>query len=232
MTTSARYAVYLVPPRESRLWKLGCEWLGRDPESGEVFAPPEVEGCAPEKQQRLIRSARMYGFHATMKPPFQLAEGVDEGRLADEVARLAASIRSYSMPALKMDRLGGFVALVPAEPNEALADLASRCVTELDAMRAPMDDEERERRLTTRLSDRQRELMERWGYPYVLEEFRFHMTLTDRLDENDAALLVPWIGEYFAEVLQSGALLAELAIFMQPGAGKDFVLRRRTTFGH
>ena len=41
---------------------------------------------------------------------------------------------------------------------------------------------ELERRGLDSLSERQRGNFERWGYPYIFDEFRFHMTLSCRLD--------------------------------------------------
>jgi len=37
------------------------------------------------------------------------------------------------------------------------------------------------RRRTLRLTAEQDAMLARWGYPYVLEDFRFHMTLTGSL---------------------------------------------------
>jgi hypothetical protein len=44
-----------------------------------------------------------------------------------------------------------------------------------------MFDAERNRRLAQPLTARQIGHLDRWGYPYVFEDFRFHMTLTARL---------------------------------------------------
>ena len=40
---------------------------------------------------------------------------------------------------------------------------------------------ELERRRKAGLSAAQEKMLLRWGYPYVLDEFRFHLTLTGRL---------------------------------------------------
>ena len=73
---SARFAVYLVPLSASALWERACRWLGRDPESGAVYAQPAVPGFAAEEIRALTQSPRNYGFHGTLKAPFRLAEGV------------------------------------------------------------------------------------------------------------------------------------------------------------
>ena len=53
-----------------------------------------------------------------------------------------------------------------------------------NAYRAPLSAADRERRIKAKLSPRQIELMDQWGYPYVLDEYRFHMTLTGALLDN------------------------------------------------
>lgn len=227
MQSHARYAVYLVPPQNSLLWNAGCRWLGRDAETRETFAPQDVPGFPAEKLVHATASPRLYGFHATLKAPFRLANGVDEAKLSAEIARLADSVGSFPMPALKVDRLNGFIALLLAGPGNALADLERRCVVELDALRAPMELAERARRLSARLSPRQREYLDRWGYPYVFDEFRFHMTLTERVDDATARVLVPWLGQNFQSALAEPLQSADLAVFVQPEPGTDFLLLER-----
>ena len=78
-----------------------------------------------------------------------------------------------------MELIGGFVAIVPATPSPGLDELAADCVTGFERFRLPMTAQERSRRLAAGLSQHQTANLERWGYPYVFEEFRFHMTLTD-----------------------------------------------------
>ena len=227
MKNDARYAVYLVPPRNSPLWNLGCRWLGRDPETQETFAPQDVQGFPVEKLLRVTASPRRYGFHATLKAPFRLADGVDEARLSAEIARLADSVGSFQMHALKVDRLNGFIALLLACPSEALADLERRCVVALDPLRAPMEEAERARRVSASLTPRQRDFLERWGYPYVFDEFRFHMTLTERVDDADAGLLMPWIVQNFHAALADQSQGLDIAMFVQPEPDKEFLLLRR-----
>jgi uncharacterized protein DUF1045 len=51
-----------------------------------------------------------------------------------------------------------------------------------DRFRRPLTSHEREQRLGAGLSERQIENLDRWGYPYVFEHFRFHLTLTGPID--------------------------------------------------
>jgi putative phosphonate metabolism protein len=229
--TATRYALYLVPSRDSLLWETGCRWLGRDPETGLQDSQPDVPRYQAQRIGQLTRSPRQYGFHATLKAPFMLAEGVDERQLMTQVAQLARSLPALVLPALQVDTISGFIALRPTGAAAQLAALEQRCVSALDALRAPLDAAERARRLGAGLTAHQKDLLERWGYPFVLDEYRFHMTLTQQLDDQDTALLLPWLRNLFAPALAVGTNQAELAVFQQSRPQADFLLQRRFPLG-
>lgn len=222
-----RFAIYLVPPAGSALWERGCRWLGRDPESGAVYAQPTVPGFAVDAIRTLTQSPRNYGFHGTLKAPFRLAQDVGARELLNNVGRLAGSLPALAMPALRVDRLHGFLALLPAGASTDVDALAAQFVTGLDALRAPIEPADRARRLASGLSARQQALLEQWGYPYVLDEFRFHMTISERLDPMEAERLRPWIEEWFAPALAEPSGAVDVGVFVQPGDGAEFTLRRR-----
>ena len=136
-----------------------------------------------QRLAEIIAEPRLYGFHGTLKAPIALAEDVSEGDFLEAVGRFAATQRGFAVPALELGELSGFLALVPAERCVELQDLADRCVVEFDDFRRPADEAELARRRAPGLSPRQDELLVRWGYPYVLEEWRFHLTLTGRLPD-------------------------------------------------
>jgi hypothetical protein len=73
--------------------------------------------------------------------------------------------------------------LVPAAPSQEPQKLAAEVVTSLDHLRAPLAAADRARRLKAPLTSRQIRHLDRYGYPYVLEDFRFHMTLTGPIGE-------------------------------------------------
>ncbi|HEX4987122.1 MAG TPA: DUF1045 domain-containing protein [Burkholderiales bacterium] len=224
---TARFAVYLVPPAASALWGQACRWLGRDPGLPGRIDQPQVPGLAAEALREITREAARYGFHGTLKAPFRLADGVDASVLAVRVERLAREHAGFRMPRLAVDVLDGFIALRPAAEVPELAALADGVVAGLDDLRAPLTDEERERRRPSMLGEHQRALLERWGYPYVFEEFRFHMTLTRRLKPAEDEKLRPWLRQWFDAALRALPAGADLGVFEQPAAGGDFVLRRR-----
>jgi putative phosphonate metabolism protein len=178
---SARYAVYYAPPAGSDLAELGDRWLGRNPRTGRALKQPGVRSIPPETLTRITESPRRYGFHATLKAPFRLADGWTEDGLLDAVAAFAQRTYAWSGPGLIVTPVDGFLALTPRLAAPALDALAADCVRAFDPFRAPLDDAEIQRRNPGHLTPRQRANLETWGYPYVFSEFRFHMTLTDRL---------------------------------------------------
>jgi len=172
-----RYAIFYAPPAGSALGDFGAAWLGWDAEAGERVIHPEIAGL-PLPVEELTESPRKYGFHGTLKPPFRLAEGVGQSDISAAIAELAAMLEPFATPPLVLRGLGRFVALVPSRPDAALAALAAESVRRLDHLRAPLSEAELARRRAAGLSAAQEANLTRWGYPYVLEEFRFHLTLT------------------------------------------------------
>jgi hypothetical protein len=137
-----------------------------------------VPSFSAERVRELTESPRLYGFHGTLKPPFHLADGAQPEQLYAAVRSLASEISSFSLESLELGWLDGFLALVPSEPSPQLSHLAAECVCRLDGFRAPPSNAELARRRFARLTGNQDKMLAQWGYPYVMEEFRFHMSLT------------------------------------------------------
>lgn len=217
-----RYAVYALPAPGSRLAAFGAGILGHDTASGRaVDHPAGLADLAPVTQ-----GARVYGFHATLKAPMRLAPGVAEDDLIAEAARIASAHPPVAVGGLTVAALGPFLALVPVAPPAGLGLLAAECVAALDALRAPMSEAERARRRPERLDARGRALLDRWGYPYVFEAFRFHMTLTDALPE---ASRMSWHERLAAAYAASGPeplTIDALCILRQDGADPFRLLAR------
>ena len=209
-----RYAIYYVPPEGSALAAFGSAWLGYDVESGGAVAQQDVDGVDVAE---VTAEPRRYGFHGTLKAPFALAEGVSEEALLAQAAALAAALRAAAGPRLMLSAIAGFLALVPDGPAPEVARLAEECLRGFDALRRPAE------RAAADLTPRQRAHLARWGYPYVLEEFRFHMTLTRRLESSERARIEPHLAARFpgAELVIAGIALCR----QQPGGA--FTLWRR-----
>lgn len=190
MTEGPRYAIYFVPGPDTELHRFGAAVLGYDCYSGTELAYPHDLGLDRAEWEALTQEPRRYGFHATLKAPFYLSPSCTEAQLAAAVENFVALGRVVPVIAPEVRLLAGFVAIVPREPSPAVDALAADCVTIFDAYRAPMSPQERARRAASRLSAAQLANLDRWGYPYLFGEFRFHMTLTGRLDakRRDAVL--------------------------------------------
>ncbi len=222
----ARYAIYYTPPRDSPLGRFGIAWLGWDHYLGQPVAPLETRALTHEQHVDVTASPRRYGFHATLKAPFRLTAGLDESELCDALADFAGTQAPVTIPGLVLATLGGFVALVPTQVPPGLADLADACVTLFDHFRLALDPADLARRRPAGLTPRQHALLDAWGYPYVLEEWRFHMTLTDTLQDRarEAVLeeLVPRVEAFACQPLCIGAV----ALFRQPDRETPFTVRR------
>ena len=226
---STRYAVYLAPPPDSPLWRFGSRVLGRDAATGEAIAGFAPRGVSQADWRALTAEPRRYGFHATLKAPFALVEGAASEELESAVAQLAASVAPFDLGALQVSALsfggGGFLALTPAAPPPALGELEARAVRELDRFRAPPTAAELARRRPDRLTPRQRGYLSAWGYPYVLEEFRLHFTLSGAM-ETPAPLAAAIAEAFAAAVVAPQVQIDALTLFVQQDGG-DFRLRRR-----
>ncbi len=226
-----RFAVYFAPAPDTPLWDFGTSWLGRDPERDIDLPRPDLPGLEDGDIARISASPRRYGFHGTLKPPFGLADGQDAEALYAAVAAFAASRVPFDIPALEMRSLDGFLALVPAGPGPALAALAGDCVATLDGFRAPPPANEMDRRRAHGLTARQEANLTRWGYPYVMEDFRFHLTLTDRLDPETLERALPILMDATVALTGTPVRVDSLALYHEPRPGADFRLVARFPFG-
>jgi putative phosphonate metabolism protein len=218
----ARLAVYYVPEPDDPLAEAGGAWLGRDAESGAVLRQPAIDGIA-----RLTASPRRYGFHATLKPPLRLASGAAPEDFVDAARELGRTVAPFVAPRLRIGLLDGFLAILQAEPSDALHALADRAVTGLDRFRAPPDEAELARRHPERLDERGRQLLQCFGYPHVLERWQFHMTLSERLDDAAAAMLPAKAAAHFAAALAQPRIIRSIALCAEPEPDADFTLIER-----
>jgi putative phosphonate metabolism protein len=177
MSSFTRYALYYAPP-EGPFARFGATWLGWDVAAGAPVPHPAIAGV---DVARVTETPRKYGFHATLKPPMRLAVGCEPDSLAQAAANLCARLAPVRLEGLALSRIGRFLALTPVGDARALNALAARLVADLDSFRAPPDAGELARRRAGGLSATQEAHLARWGYPYVMDEFHFHMTLSGPL---------------------------------------------------
>ncbi|MEZ5854133.1 MAG: DUF1045 domain-containing protein [Hyphomicrobiaceae bacterium] len=213
-----RFAVYFAPPPNAPLWRFGCATLGYDAATGEAIEHPTELATIDADWHGLTAEPRRYGFHATLKAPFEPRAGIDFAALQAEVARLATGLASVHLDGLEVAELGRFIALIPAAPSSTLQDLAGRLVTGLDHLRAPMSEADRARRERTPLSQRQRSYLDLYGYPYVLEEYRFHMTLTGPIEDAGRRRQIrDALAAHFQHTVPHGSTVIDaVSVFSQP----------------
>jgi hypothetical protein len=235
-----RYAAYFAPAYDSPWWQSGSAWLGRCAVSGRALKQPPVPGLDPLQQQRLTAAPRRYGWHATLRAPFALAPGIDLDTLRGQLRRIAGAQRPFTLPALKVTLLDGFLALQPGaaggspgnEARAAIDAVASACVRGLQQLAAPLAEEEVQRRRAGGLTAEEDALMLRWGYPYVLERFHFHLSLTGLLRDAApvaAAALHEAAVRWFAPL--PPCRFDSIALFAEPAPGADFVLLEHVALG-
>lgn len=225
-----RYAVYYAPDVDSDWWLFGNRWLGRDPLAGTPLDQPDLPGVAPQRLADLTADARRYGLHATLKPPFRLAPDSDLTQLDASIVRLAAMQRPFALGRIEVGMLGHFIALQLKDMPHELVDLASDCVQLLDAFRRAAPESEIARRRSAGLTATQDELLQRWGYPYVLSEWRFHMTLTGPVGRSEAVELLAWLRPHVERLNWTPLVVDGLCLFEETFPGAPFRLRRRYGF--
>ena len=216
-----RYAVFAVP--EGRFHGAGAAWLGWDSVAGKAQAQPVLPDL-PVPAEDLTKRPRRYGFHGTLKPPFRLANAENLPALKAAIAEIAAEAEPVEIAELKLTAMGRFLAFAPALPDAALTALAAHVVTRLEPFRAPLTASEMEKRRAARLSTRQASLLAQYGYPYVLDQFRFHLTLTGPVPDEARGAVAECLSAHFAPTLPAPFRIANLALMGQDAAGRFHLL--------
>jgi putative phosphonate metabolism protein len=222
MAAIPRYAIYYAPAPGTELDRFGAALLGYDAYTGSELAFPDgVLQMAPDWRD-LTQDPRKYGFHATLKAPFSLASDQTEVALVAACEAFAGTPRPIPLIKPVVDSISGFIAVMPGKPSAELELLAADCTRDFDPFRAPLTPEDRERRNPSKLTPRQRERLERWGYPYVMEDFRFHMTLTGRLPDQRREPILAMLRHRFSAIGLDTLAIDRIALFHQDNAQARF----------
>lgn len=216
-----RFAIYFAPSANSSLWDRAATWLGRDSATGETFDGP-VAGMDRNRLLNLTQSANRYGFHATIKPPMALVEGAAVYELRATLRDFARTKEPFSLGQLQIASLGGFLALVVPGVHDQLQDFAADVVETFEPLRAELSVKDKAARREKGLTPRQDELLEAYGYPYLFDEFRFHMTLTDRLDPSEHDEVQTAAQAWFGPELGNDVVFDRLALFHEAERGLPF----------
>ena len=226
-----RYAIYFTPEANDPLTRVAARWLGRDAFTGETMSPPAAEPLSASEVAFHTAAARRYGFHATLRAPFRLTEGRSEAALVESLDRFAATTSPVFVPRIELRRMDGFFAIVPAVPSGDLSRFAADIVQLSEPYRAPLTQAENERRNPDGLTPGQLKNLHKWGYPYVFEEFRFHMTLTGRVATDASNRVEQAIERHFGPLLMEPFELTGFALFVEPEPGAPFMVKSFHSLG-
>lgn len=228
--STVRYAVYFAPAADDPWWAFGSGWIGRCAVTGRPLDPPRIEGIDAAQFARLTASPRRYGFHATLRAPFRPAPGVSARTLCEALERLLGTTQDFELPPLQVALIDDFLALVPAGADARIDSIAATCVTGTDDLRAPLEAAELARRRAGGLDAHEEALLQRWGYPWVLGLFRFHLSLTGPLGDAGAALVSSLQDAARALMPARPPRFDAVCVFEEPGPGADFRLVERIRF--
>ncbi len=224
MTEFKRYGIYYAP-EAGVLADFGASWLGWDAERGQDVENPDI-GVAREQVARITATPRKYGLHGTIKPPFRLAHGREGAELRTALAGYCAGKAPVELAGLKLATLGSFLALKCEGDQAGLAALAFDTVREFEPFRAPLNEAELARRRQADLSPRQDALLQAWGYPYVDDEFRFHVTLSGALRLGELVRLEKILSKAIDPLLPRPFVMRELCLFGEDMQGRFHLIER------
>lgn len=229
MDQMKRYAVYYAP-RPGPFADRAAQWLGWDTERCQPVPQPEIAEL-PAPLAALTADPRRYGFHGTIRAPFRPAKGVGYDQITEAVSALAARCAPVVCEGLRVENLHGFLALIPYGNRLGLIALGAAVVEDTNPLRAPLSEADIARRRPDTLTPRQRDLLHRWGYPFVMEEYRFHLTLTDRLPDDQVAPVAKVAQAQFAPVLPRPFVVEDLCLFAEDAQGRFHLLHRYALTG-
>ncbi len=222
MSSLPRYAIYYAPPSATDLGEFGASLLGHDAWSGDDRLFPDDVLDAIADWPEITADARKYGFHATLKAPFALSVGKSEAELCAACARFADEPRAVPVIRPVVDAISGFIAVIPSAPSPELQQLAADCVGAFEPLRAPTTAADRARRKPELLTPRQRDHLDRWGYPYVMDDFRFHMTLTCRLPDERRRPILSMLQDRFEALALERLAIDRIVLFRQDTSSACF----------
>lgn len=218
-----RYAVYFCPAPDTDWGRVGAQWLGRCAVTGKRSPQLQISGIDEKLFHSLISEPKRYGWHATIKAPFKLAPEYEVGDLLLKLHQLAKSFKPFDLPKLELSMEGGFLSLRPQIVSDQVNAFAAICVRNLQSFALPLTEEELTRRRKAKLTQEQDKLLVQWGYPWVLDAFNFHFSLTDSVHSIDTKTLKK-INQAAKKHFENLSICRfdRVALVIEPEAGKDF----------
>ncbi len=223
--TPNRYAIYYLPDTSAPWAEFCTAWLGWDVSTGTSVPHPQISGLTPAISA-ITTVPRRYGLHATLKPPFRLKPGKSALALKRATEDLAQRLSPLKLDGLTLTPLGRFLALTLQGPTHGLNQRAAQIVRDLDMFRAEPTDQELARRRQANLSPDQEANLLRWGYPYVMDQFRFHITLTGRLPKEDLNQVQSTLSNHLKPILPEPFLVSDIALVGEDEDGFFHLIER------
>lgn len=230
--STARYAIYFTPADDSLLGIFGASVLRRKATSADPFINRQLPYPFENTELWLacIKKPSHYGFHATLKAPFCLSSGQSADSLLCEVKHFCTLQRPLSLNGLAPRRTRRFDALAFEQQPDGIHRLANECVEQFEAWRAPLSETDLERRYQDTLCDEQIHYLNRYGYPYVLNQFNFHMTLSGTQPDDQNGWL-QWLRTVYPLMVTDTPCLDRLSVFYQPDRKTPFTRIAEFPFG-
>ena len=228
-TMFKRYAIYFVP--KGALAKFGRAWLGWDCRKGQYISSENAFSELLADREYFTKKPRKYGLHATLKAPFRLQTTQNEPALRSAFHGFCNHQKPAASGNLTLSEQGGFISLRPQRQSAALFELGKNCLEAFDPFRAPLDQNDLNRRRNARLSPRQNDFLHQWGYPYVLQEFQFHITLSSRLSILQREKIIPALKNLLAHELDCPFIIAHLALMGEDRNGQFHILEEANLSG-
>lgn len=225
MTSYNRVAIFYAPASKSPLAKFGSEWLGWDVENAFEVNHPNIPNL-PAPISNIVATPQKYGFHGTLKAPFNLNSARSLDELRGALHNFGHQTSKFTIGRMKVARLGNFVALIQEDPSDQLQIVASNVVKLFEEFRAPLSEYDIAKRRKANLSPRQDELMLKWGYPYIFDEFKFHLTLTGKLDESDAERTKLVLIEHLSSILSNPMEAVDICLYGEREDGRFEIIER------
>ena len=177
----SRYAIYYVPPQSAQFTQFAASWFGWDVYKSINVKYPVLSDLNYDIKE-ITSTPSKYGLHATLKAPFFLVPDKTIDELRSSLSILSSSIKKFEISSICLKKIAGYIAIVPTSQNERINYLAKKCLEDLDCFRKAEPLEIINKRRSVGLSERQEAHLLKWGYPYVLDNFDFHLTLTEQLE--------------------------------------------------
>ena len=226
MQHHTRYAIYFAPKKESDLNQFGRTWL-----AGDMHSSLKIDGISDKQMADVITPAARYGFHGTLKPPFHLTSSNQESLLIKDLKTFVSNEKPFLLPALKLSRIGRFLALAPQQQSFRMQALSERCVRFFDPYRQPESESQMNKRRKPGLNIRQENYLVTWGYPYIFKEFKFHLTLTGPIiDKKLKTIIFKELEKRLRLIHLDGIIVASVCLFIQEGKEAPFLLHSRYEF--